>query len=162
MAYQKLQVGKGLNVITSNTVNIPNPDTLAVSGTTSGDFSGANVLDDGTVDFVANGVKVGSIVYNTTTSEAYYVTKVNSATNLSITPATTGGSTDTYNVYNEETQGCILFVGGAGDLRLQLTTPAAGGTGLVFKGIAAGAFLPTQVVRVDVNATTATDIIALW
>jgi len=162
MAYQKLQVGKGLNVIPSNDVNIPNPDSLAVSGSSSGDFSGANLLDDGAVDFIAAGVKTGSIIYNTTTSVAYYVTSVNSSSNLSITPATTGGSTDSYDVYNEETEGCVLFVGGAGDLRLQLTTPATGGAGLIFKGIAAGAFLPTQVVRVAANSTTATDIIALW
>ena len=32
----------------------------------------------------------------------------------------------------------------------------------IFKGIAAGSFLPTQTVRVNETDTTATDIIALW
>jgi len=164
MAYQKLQVGKGLNVIISNTVNIPNPDTLAVSGSSSGDFQTVpGTIDDGTVDYIASGVKVGDIVYNTTAGVAYYVTGVISASSLTVSPATAGGTTDSYDIYSEATQGCVLFVGGAGNLRLQLTTPTSGvGDGLIFKGIAAGAFLPTQVVRVDSNATTATDIIALW
>ena len=34
-------------------------------------------------------------------------------------------------------------------------------TELMFKGISAGAFMPTQAIRVD-TASTATDIIALW
>lgn len=74
---------------------------------------------------------------------------------LSVTPsnsadivAPTGGPND----------GCVLYVGTAGDIRV--TT--AGGDDVVFVGIAAGSFIPVQVVKVWATSTTASNIIALW
>ncbi len=161
MAYQKLQVGKGLKVIPSNTVNIPNPDTLILSGVA--DFTVAGTLTDSGTDFKTT-VQTGDIVYNTSAQKAYYVVTVDSSTQLSLTPSDASGTTtsDVFNIYREATNGCILFVGEAGNVALILTTPTSDKSKLVFKGIASGAFLPTQVVRVDASSTTATDIIALW
>ncbi len=54
--------------------------------------------------------------------------------------------------------GCVLYVGGAGDIKV--TT--AGGDTVVFVGLLAGMFVPVQVLRVWATDTTATDIVALW
>jgi hypothetical protein len=54
--------------------------------------------------------------------------------------------------------GCVLYVGGAGDLKVK----TAGGDEVTFTGILAGTFLPVQVVRVFATGTTATTVLALW
>ena len=59
---------------------------------------------------------------------------------------------------NESAWPCVLYVGGAGNLRV-LT---AGGNDVVLSGLSAGTFIPIQVVRVYSTSTTATDIVALW
>jgi len=161
MAYQKLQVSNGLAVIPSNTVRIPNPDTEVLSG--NGDFAVAGVLADTGVDFKTT-VQVGDIVYNTAANKAYYVSSIDSATAISLTPSDAGTATDTYVIYREATKGCILFTGGAGDISIQLAQKngTVNTKAIVFKGIAAGAFLPIQSLRVSVTDTTATDIVALW
>ena len=52
---------------------------------------------------------------------------------------------------------CVLYVGGAGNL----TVLTAGGNTVTLVGVAAGTFIPIQVVRV-LTSTTATNILALW
>jgi len=54
--------------------------------------------------------------------------------------------------------GCVLYVGGDGDVRV--TT--AGGDTVTFVGLSAGTFVPVQVIRVWATGTNATDIVALW
>ena len=54
--------------------------------------------------------------------------------------------------------GCVLYVGTGGDLRV-LT---AGGDDVVFTGFPDGGFLPVNVVRVFSTNTTAANILALW
>ncbi len=54
--------------------------------------------------------------------------------------------------------GCVLYVGTGGDLRV-LT---AGGDDIVFAGFPDGSFLPVNVVKVFATNTTASGIIALW
>jgi len=63
-------------------------------------------------------------------------------------PAITGGSNN----------GCVLYVGGYGDIRV-LTV---GGDDVTFVGVNGGTFIPVQVLRVFATGTTAIDIIALW
>lgn len=53
---------------------------------------------------------------------------------------------------------CVLYVGGAGNLRV-LTD---GEDDVIFYNVAAGSFLPVQVKRVFATNTTATNIVALW
>tara|TARA_R100001463_G_scaffold36084_1_gene78135 strand:- start:1909 stop:2268 length:360 start_codon:yes stop_codon:yes gene_type:complete len=68
---------------------------------------------------------------------------------------------DTEVVYN---RGACLYVGGAGDIDIELES----GARLLFKGVTAGSFLPvlaTKVYKYDSGSsvtTTATDIIALF
>ena len=54
--------------------------------------------------------------------------------------------------------GCVLYVGTGGDLRV-LT---AGGDDVVFTDFPSGSFLPVNVLRVFLTNTTAADIRALW
>jgi len=54
--------------------------------------------------------------------------------------------------------GCVLYVGTAGNLRV-LTV---GGDDVTFVGINTGAFIPVQVLRVFATGTTAGNIVALW
>jgi hypothetical protein len=54
--------------------------------------------------------------------------------------------------------GCVLYVGGAGNLKV--TT--VGGDEVTFSSVLAGSFIPVQVVKVWASGTSATNIIALW
>jgi hypothetical protein len=63
-------------------------------------------------------------------------------------PAVTGGSNN----------GCVLYVGGAGNLKV-LTV---GGDEVTFTAVPVGTFVPVQVLRVFATGTTATSIVALW
>ena len=172
MAYQKLQVSDGLAVIPSNDVDIPDPSTIVIlnkavgSDVGTGNFSVANTLTGtGLADL---GIQVGAIVYNTTAQKAYYVVSVDSATQLTLSDGATGGATDLFSIYNGSSNGNILYVGGAGDVNARLATYQGnkfGGSNnskLVFKNLPNASFMPTQVVRVLVTNTTATDIIALF
>lgn len=58
----------------------------------------------------------------------------------------------------EFNNGCVLYIGGAGNVRV-LT---AGQDDVTFTGVNAGTFLPVQVIRVYSTSTTATTILALW
>jgi len=162
MAYQKLQVSNGLAVIPSATVRIPNPDTLVTSGT-DGDCSVPGTFSSALSTFITDRVQQGAIIYAST--KAYYVLSVDSETSLTVSTAdgVIAGSSTAFQIYNEATVGCILFAGVAGDMSIQLAQQngTKNNTKLMFKGIAAGAFMPTQAIRVD-TASTATDIIALW
>ncbi len=54
--------------------------------------------------------------------------------------------------------GCVLYVGSAGNLRVQ----TVGGDDVTFNNINTGAFIPVQIVRVYATGTTASNILALW
>jgi hypothetical protein len=159
----KLQVSRALKVIPSANTNIPMPNVIVTSTATT---TTANKLIDSTKNFSSSGVnplnvQVGDIVYNTTFSTAATVTKVDSATQLSLN-ANIMTATDVYTLYlGANTAGsiepCVLYVGVGGDLNV--TT--AGGDVVTFVGIASGTFFPVQVIRVN-SVVTATDIIALW
>lgn len=62
--------------------------------------------------------------------------------------AVTGGSNN----------GCVLYVGGGGNLKV-LTV---GGDEVTFVNIQDGSFLPVHVLRVFSTGTTSTNILALW
>ena len=169
MAYQKLQVSEALAVIPSNQVAIPDPSTRIFSGVA--DFSVANTLTDVGTTFLTQGIQIMSpgpaIIYNTTAGIAYYVKSIDSDTQLTLTGGAAGGAADNYVIYNAATLGCIPFVGVAGNIKMVMASrntnqAFGGGASITFKGIAAGAFLPTQIIGVAVTGTTATDIVALW
>ena len=53
---------------------------------------------------------------------------------------------------------CVLYIGTGGNLRVM----TEGGDDVTFSNVAAGAFLPVNVVRVYATNTTASNILALW
>ena len=63
MAYQKLQAGRALSVIPSDTVNIPNIAAVSASGTTTAGTT--DKLTDTGGDFLNKRVAIGDIIYST-------------------------------------------------------------------------------------------------
>jgi hypothetical protein len=126
-----------------------------------------NVLEDSTKDFVALGIRVGEVVYNTTSNLCALVTQDPSSSNpsqlLIDSDIFTLGS-ESYAVYQnsplsgEPNAGCVLYVGFGGDVFV--TT--AGGDNVLFAGVPTGSFIPVNVVKVWQSATTADFIVALW
>lgn len=160
MAYQKLQAGLAIDVIPSDTVNIPVPN-VRLSGTSWALPSPANKLQVTAFDFVAANVRVGDIVYNNATGAIAKVLDVESATllllNANIFPAGSQSFT-IYSSADHPNQGCVLYVGGAGDLAVVTSS----GSEVTLVGVLAGSFIPVQVLRVEATNTTATNIVALW
>jgi len=157
MAYQKLQAYRALTVFKNNDIDIPNPAMLAISSTTTATSAGK--LVDSAGDFINKGVKIGDIIYNITQAVPHDVTAIDSATELSVTGAPVSG--DVYKLYanvDAPNNGCVLYVGGAGNLDII----TAGGDNVLLTGVLAGSFIPVQVTRVKRSSTTATDIVALW
>ena len=157
MAYQKLQASRALEVIPSDTVDIPNPAMLAISSTTTG--AAALKLIDSAGDFINNRVKIGDIVYGGTV--AAKVTAVDSATQLSVSAAIP--TTTAYKLYSNDApnNGCVLYIGDvSGGVKTRVIT--AGGDEVTFIGFTAGSFVPVQVKRVKDTGTDSASIIALW
>ena len=155
MAYLKLQVSKGISVSPSDSVDIPNPEFILTSGTTTA--TTADKLVDAGAAFTTT-VEVGSIIINTTDGTKTTVTAVDSDTTLSVADniMTTG---EGYTIYQySETGGAILYIGGAGNVKLTTSS----GSVLTFNSLNAGTFVPVQTVRVWSTGTTATNILALW
>lgn len=75
-----------------------------------------------------------------------------------VTPSDTVDIPSVSNANGRGNNGCILYVGAGGDLRV-LT---AGGDDVVFTGVQDGSFLPVNVVKVFATNTTASGILALW
>ena len=71
---------------------------------------------------------------------------------------------DTVNIPSVSTQGgsgnngCILYVGSFGDVKVR----TVGGDDVTFSNVLGGTFMPVQVLRVYSTGTTAANIVALW
>ena len=59
--------------------------------------------------------------------------------------------------YQDANNGCVLYIGGAGDLKVDTIA----GSTVTFKAVPVG-FFPVQVKKIYSTGTVATDIIALW
>lgn len=81
----------------------------------------------------------------TQSGRAAAVTKSDTA----LIPSISGGSPG---------EGCILYIGGAGNLRVQ----TIGGDDVTFFAVPAGTTLQVKVIQVYSTSTTATNIVALW
>ena len=160
MAYQRLQVTRALPVYSTTTgINIPDPDFAGISGASA--TSGTSKLTVAAADtFTANTVKAGYIVENVSTGAYARVTAIDSGTQLSLSANIFTASGDTYQIYSQSTRGCILYCGGAGDIKL---VTAAGDT-VEYIGLQAGQFLPIQVVRIEAptGSDIASNFIAHW
>lgn len=73
----------------------------------------------------------------------------------SVTPSDTA---NVPSVSGGTNNGCVLYIGSAGNLRVQ----TVGGDDVTFNNINTGAFIPVQIVKVYATGTTASNILALW
>ena len=161
MAYLKLQVGRALPVVLSDTINIPNISSPVGEGATTGTGGGNTHLVDSTANFITQNVRPGDIVYNLSDGTAATVTSVLSATVLVCSAAIFTASPKNYGVYSASSNenGCVLYVGTAGDVRV-LTV---GNDDVTFTAVPAGSFIPVSVKKVYATGTVAAaKIIALW
>ena len=168
--YQKLQVGRGLNIAPSDTIDIPNPAAQALSGTSTGAAVDNKLVDATNEPFVTSGIAVGDIVYNTSVAlipTVATVTAIDNGRQISLSanifPAS-GGNGKTYRIFRpNENNGCVLYVGSGSEIRV-LT---AGGDVVNLDAVPSGSYVPVQVKRVYATtdgstATTAGAIVALW
>ncbi len=159
MAYQKLQAGRAITVIPSDTVDIPN--IAAVTLSSSATASAGGKLIDSSGDFINKRVAIGDIIYTSglATNLAVTVTAVDSATQLSVsTGIPTSAAYTIYSQANNVSNGCVLYCGGTGNIDVI----TAGGDTVNLTGVPTGLFIPVQVLRVKATLTTATNIVALW
>jgi allophanate hydrolase subunit 2 len=162
MAYEKLQGYLALEVLRSDVTNIPYQSVITASTTDGATL--ANNLVDSTKDFIALGVAAGDIVYNTTDSTSANVLNVTNETTILLDTdiMATGEAYTLYDAsstknYQNANNGCVLYVGTTGNLKVDTIT----GSTVTFKNMPVG-FFPVQVKKVYLTGTTATDIIALW
>ena len=160
MSNQILQAGRALAVIPSDNARIPYPQ-VVVSGVNT-DVVSAGQLVDPNVEFTYVGV--GDVVYNITDQTAATVTQVVDANTLNLNADIFTTYDCEYIIYQQSpqtgggNQGCVLYVGGTGDLEVVTT----GFDDVTFFGIIGGSFIPVHVVQVKSTLTSATNIIALW
>lgn len=157
MAYQKLQTTSALSIVSTDNAYIPS---LSIAETGTSSTVVANALEDFSATFVTNNVKVGDVVYNNVTLQAATVTKVIDNTRILLNASIFAVVGESYTIYvqNMPNNGCVLFVGVGGKLRVI----TEGGQDVTFDTILGGTFLPVQVIKVFKTGTTATNLIALW
>ena len=161
MAYQKLQVGLGLEVIPTDGSDIPNPagPSFSSTGTTGTVATGAVLtLVDTAADFIKEGIKPGMVIYNTVDNCVAVVTSVTDANTLlaGVKSGITWTSSSPYTIFHETTDGCVLYVGGelaAGVSGLDLTIVTSSGSDVQLQKLLPGSFLPIQVRRVKETGT---------
>jgi hypothetical protein len=155
MASLKLQAQRALTVIPSDTVAIPDPATEVISSATTA-TTATKLVDSAALFTSTDKVSIGAIVYNMTTTGATTVTAIDSDTTLSLADDIML-TTENYVIYNKPTDACVLYVGVAGDLDVEMSS----GGSETFVAHPAG-YAPLSVKQVNATGTAATDVIALW
>lgn len=162
MSYQKLQGYLAVEIIPSDNCNVPFPGDVTEGVNTTIE---SNALIDENINFNKQGIKIGDIVYNITSSTAATVIDVISDNHLALNADIFTSDTQTYKIFPASPQsgaqdannGCVLYVGEEGNLNV--TT--IGGTQVLFNKMANG-FVPVQVKKVWSQKTDAKQIIGLW
>ena len=163
------QPTQALNVVVSDTINIPEPDAYITGTSSSGT---GTTITDGSANFlgitsnagISNKVAVGDVVYviDGATITIVRVTAVTNNTNIVVSASVTG--TKPYQIYRSNgdfknvSEEFSLFVGGAGNIAV---VPACSDQVVKLENIPDSSFIPLQVKRVNSTDTTATKIIAL-
>jgi hypothetical protein len=159
MANEKLQANAAVSIYPSDNANIPNIGGETISGANTSVV--ANKLVDSADVF--GSVKVGDIVFNTSTGASATVTTLDSATQVTLNADIFLATPNNYVIYTQQLDltkagsGCVLYVGVAGNLAVI----TAAGQSVIFYNVPVG-FFPVQVTKVLSTGTAAADIIALW
>jgi len=152
-----------INVIPSNTINIPQPG-IIISGTNTA--APGTILTDVGKGFTNSetnpkgfNIVGGSVVYDSAGAIAE-VEKVVDSDNIELLSAIAAGTYEIYNgsytTANFKSDGFSLYITGAGNLSV---VTVFGNTVVI--PVLANSFLDLQVIRVNATGTTATGIIAL-
>ena len=167
------QPTQALNIVPSDTINIPEPDAYitgtsnSVTGTTitdlNADFLGVN--NPGNTGY-SNRVAIGDVVYviDGPAITIVTVTAVTNNTTIVVSASVTG--TKPYEIYRSnagpsDSEGFSLFVGDGGTAANIAVVPASSDQVVLLENIPDSSFIPLQVKRVNSTGTTATKIIAL-
>ena len=165
MAYQRLQVSSSVDVIPSDTVPIPDPATFVLTG--AADMSVAGTLTDVGTTFTTAGIQKNAILYAVISGKAYFVTSVDSDSQLTVSPAVAAGGAEVFMIYNAPTLGATLYVGTAGNISVEMASQrnavvVAGVNPSLYSSVPNGSFMPILVTRVNDTLTTASLIKALF
>lgn len=160
MKFLKTHYGRAIDVIPSDTVNIPNPAGLGTTGVASGPAT--DRLKDGSATFTTN--LLGGIVVNTTDGTIAniigFVDSITLALDADIFPV----GTESYAIYNpDNNQGCSIYIPAQTPARLTVLT--VGGDVITFRGcgnLNSSTILPISVLRVFNTDTGLNNLIALW
>ena len=160
MKFLKTHYGRAIDVITSDTVNIPNPAGLGMTGN-SNDPAEPNQLRDDNNPFTTN--LLGAIVVNTTNNTiANVIGFVNSGVLTLDDNLFSAG--DGYAIYNSDNnQGCSICIPAGTPNQLKVLT--VGGDIIGFKSCGdanASMILPVNVLRVFNTGTEIDNLVALW
>jgi hypothetical protein len=156
MPYQKLNTSRAWEVSPSD--DAPIPQIMVVDGLqTVVSISGNTITVDPAIDLVTLGFVRGMIIVNPGGDSAIITSVGGNELTLNI-PATAFPATSKFNAYGGNNNGCLLYVGGAGNLEVK----TAGGDKVTFSNVAEGFVLPVNVIQVFATGTTATNIVALW
>lgn len=167
------QPTQALNVVPSDTINIPEPDAY-ITGTSSAGTG--TTITDASANFLgvsnpsntgySNRVAIGDVLYsnNSGVLTAVTVTAVTNNTNLVVSASLTGSLP--YEIYRanagaSDSEGFSLFVGDGGTSANIAVVPASSDQVVILENIPDSSFIPLQVKRVNSTGTTATKIIAL-
>ena len=156
MAYQKLNTSRAWEVSPSD--DAPIPQIMVVDGLQIVvSISGNTITVDPAIDLVTLGFVRGMIIVAPGGDSAIITSVGGNELTLNI-PATAFPPTSKFNAYGGNNNGCLLYVGGAGNVEVK----TAGGDKVTFSNVAEGFVLPVNVIQVFATGTTATGIIALW
>jgi len=161
MKFLKTHYGRAINVIPSDTVNIPNPAGLGKTGEVSatGDVA-ILVIDEG--NFTTN--LLGSIVVNTTDNTIANVIGFESSNVLLLDEIIFSSGSPNYAIYNSDNnQGCAIYIPKQTVGNLKVLT--VGGDIITFQNCGdanASSILPVNVLKVFADETNLIDLIALW
>ena len=159
MKFLKTHYGRAINVIPSDTVNIPNPAGLGTTGVT--DDTAADKLVDSTANFTTN--LLGAIVVNTTDNTIANVIGFTNNSEL-LLDADIFVSGENYAIYNSDNnQGCALYIPAQTASKLIVLT--VGGDITTFNScgdVGSSMILPVNVLKVFASGTDLVDLVALW
>lgn len=158
MKFLKTHYGRAIPVIQSDTVNIPNPAGLGMTGTAQG---ATDQLRDSANPFTTN--LLGAIAVNTTTNAIANIIGFVNSGRLNLDADIFPSDGDSYAIYNSDNnQGCALYIPAQEPATLVVLT--VGGDLVEFKSCgdtAAGSIFPVNVLRV-LEDTNLSDLVAIW
>lgn len=161
MKFLKTHYGRAINVIKSDTVNIPNPAGLGLEGLCYA--AQVNKLTSETPIFTTN--LLGAIVVNTTTNAIANVIGFENSSKLLLDADIFLAAGDGYAIYNSDNnQGCAIYVPKDEPGAIKVLT--VGGDIITFAkcgDLNASSILPVNVLRVFSTGTeTYSQLVALW